>query len=138
MDDKIISYLDSVLVRWNRMSLEGLQKSDAITLATAQSFANKINYFAIVPTTLPIPDAAVRAHMAKNLSVLRSSCRTISVVVEGQGLKQAALRSIAASFLLLGDRNMHVFGSLEAAVNSLKLPNAEALIEVARREAMIV
>lgn len=122
MQDKIIHVGSAVLVRWEQLTEESVTRSDAFTLNAAKSTpGGKVHYFAVITPTLPIPDAKVRAHMSKNLPMLQAVCLSINVVVEGRGLKQAAIRSVAASFLLFGDRTMHVWGNLEDAVAHLGL-----------------
>ncbi len=136
-NEKIITVGPIVIAQWKAMTVDGLKKAHDITVSTGKSYDNKAYAYFIVPPSLPIPDSFVRAHMTKTMDTMLEACAALSVVIEGSGLKQAAQRSVAASFMLVSGRKLHVFATLEDGVKAFKLTDGPAAVETARRESML-
>lgn len=137
MQEKIVTLRDVIMVRWNQLTIDEMRRSVAVTLDLGREYNNKAWSFFVIPSALPIPDAFTRAEMSKHLGNLLSACEALCVVIEGRGLKHATARTVAASFVLVSGRNMHVFGSLQEAFKGVNVPNADQLLELARKEGII-
>ena len=135
--EKVVTLREVLMVRWNSMTIEGMERANAMSFALGKEHGHKAWFFYVVPQGLPLPDVAVRSHMSKTLDTLLAHCQGLAVVMEGRGLKHAAARSIAASFVLVAGKKLHIFGSMQEAVNSLKIPNGNEIVEVARREGIV-
>lgn len=135
---KIFTFRDVVLVRWNDWTVEGIKAAVAATVAAGTTNGNMTWSFYVVPITAPIPDNATRAQMSGILDTILGSSNAVCVVIEGKGMKYAAARAVAASFVLVAGRKLHIFGSLKEAVETLKVPDGAAVLAAALREGIIV
>ncbi|MDP2344556.1 MAG: STAS/SEC14 domain-containing protein [Deltaproteobacteria bacterium] len=138
MNTKIISADDVVLIRWGTVTVEGIEKAEAL-VNDLKKKGGKVGYYAVVPGTAPIPDEAARKRMGESLKVLGSICENINLVFEGRGLKIAAARSVAASiFLVQGNRKMFMFSTLEEALQKQRPTDAAKLCAVAQEAGIYV
>lgn len=137
MDEKLITYRDVVMVRWNAMTVPAMVRVNEVINANGKEYNNKGWLLFVIPSSLPLPDAEVRAHMSKNLQNNLNACQAMAVIIEGRGLKHAAARSIAASFVLVAGRKLHIYGSMKEALTSLSIPGTEGLLDLAIKEGVV-
>lgn len=130
LPNKMIAVRENVFVRWSALS--PVEVNAAMSLAKGASDKyGKAHFFAVVAPECALPDSESRKTMSDTMPNMTSYCSTMSVVIEGRGLKGATLRSVAASFLLFSDKNIHVWSSLTEAVTTLRVNDAEELLAAA-------
>ncbi len=122
----------TIIVRWLDVSLAGIARVEALTVAAARE-AGPVHYYGIVPNGAGLPPDDVRKRMQDALKVMHGSCETINLIFDGSGMKAAAARSIAASiFLISGNRKMHMHSSLDEALVKVQPTDAPQLAQYAR------
>jgi hypothetical protein len=128
VDEKIITLEDVVMVRWNYVTIDGIKRAEDLTKGVKRD-VGRANYFAIVPSTAPLPDEPTRRRMGESLKLFLDICDTINLVFEGRGLKIAAARSVAASiFLIQGNRKMNMFSNIAEALDK-QVPQRSATLK---------
>ena len=135
LTNKMLTVRENVLVRWSSLSPGEVQRSVDLVKVTAAKHG-KVHFFAIVSPECALPDAESRKTLSDNMVKMTGYCASISVVIEGRGLKGATLRSVAASFLLFADKNMHVWSSVAEAVSTLRVKDAEEILAAASTAGM--
>jgi len=127
LTNKMVAVRENVLIRWSALSPAEVQRSVDLAKDTAARYG-KVHFFAVVAPTCSLPDGDSRKTLSDNMPKMTEYCASMSVVIEGRGLKGATLRSVAASFLLFADKNMHVWSSLTEAVATLRVKDAEDIL----------
>jgi hypothetical protein len=128
----VVTKGNTIMVRWLDVSLVGIARVEAITVAAARA-TGLVHYYGIVPDGAGLPPDDVRKRMQDALKVMHGTCETINLVFEGTGMKAAAARSIAASiFLISGNRKMHMHSSLDEALVKMQPHEAPQLAQHAR------
>lgn len=130
MPNIMLTSRDTVLVRWVSLTPAEVERSVELAEATARKFG-KVDFFAVVAPECALPNTESRTTLSNNMERMGAMCKTISVVIEGRGLKGATLRSVAASFLLFADKNKHVWGTLTEGVMAIRPNEAEELLKAA-------
>ena len=127
LTNHMLAVRENVLIRWSALSPAEVQRSIKLAKYTAARYG-KVHFFAVISPTCSLPDAESRKTLSDNMSKMTEYCASMSVVIEGRGLKVATLRSVSASFLLFADKNMHVWSSLSEAVATLRVKEAEDIL----------
>lgn len=127
LTNKMVAVRENVLIRWAALSPAEVQRSINLAKETAARHG-KVHFFAVVGPTCALPDADSRKALSENMPKMTEYCASMSVVIEGSGLKGATLRSVAASFLLFADKNISVWSSLTEAVTTLRVKEAEDIL----------
>jgi hypothetical protein len=107
----ILSDSEVVLVRWYEMTISGIDRADG-AVRQAKAFGPVI-YVGLVGSDAAMPSEDVRKRLADGLDSLSPMCQSVSLVLDGTGMKFSAMRSAAAAlFLIKGNRQMRMFSSL--------------------------
>jgi hypothetical protein len=133
--ERILVTDDVVMVRWHAFTLDGLKRVDE---ALHRLPAKQAVYVGLVGNDTEMPSDEVRKAMALNLPHMQAHCITVNLVLDGTGLRFAALRSVAAAmFLIQGNRQMHMYSTLEQALQVTR-PNHVATVLHAAQQAGLV
>jgi len=90
-----------LLVRWQNQC-EPVDV-DRIRLATEAAFTRMggpVVYVAVIPEDVPPPNAQTRTALRAGTDHGRSRCLSMHLVIEGEGLRLALLRSLTAGMML--------------------------------------
>ncbi len=123
----MLAVRENVLVRWSALSPAEVNAAMNLARVASEKYG-KAHLFAVVAPECALPDPESRKALSETMSKMSSYCGSLSVVIEGRGIKGATLRSVAASFLLFSDKNMHVWSSLTEAVTALRVKDAEEIL----------
>jgi hypothetical protein len=134
-----------LLVRWvercRAADIDAIvEHLDEAAIAAAQEGEDLI-YIAIIPVDCAPPDSEARAALREGTLRATEVCRSVHIVIEGQGLRRALIRSISAG-LLLATRNSNGFRiheNLQLALDSAGLTHGQrsAFIEAANASNML-
>lgn len=111
--------IDSVLfVRW-RERCDPADVRDIVTHTEAahDEVGDRLVYVAIIPVGVPPPDARTRAALREGTQHAASRCSSVHVVIEGEGLRRALIRSVSAGLLLATRGSFHVHADPRAALD---------------------
>jgi hypothetical protein len=89
------------VVRWLEPQLADLRRIDRELTEAVAVHGGPIVYVAIVPLDTTPPDDEMRAEFSRTMSDVLRRCDTMHFVMEGQGFKQAILRSALATIFLI-------------------------------------
>jgi hypothetical protein len=132
--EKILVADDVLMVRWHVFTIDGLTRVDEAMVRLPRPSV----YVGLVGNDTEMPTEEVRKQMGQNLSKLQVQCATVNLVLDGTGLRFAALRSTAAAmFLIQGNRQMHMYSSLDQALLATRPSQAATLLQAARTGALI-
>jgi hypothetical protein len=121
---------DVVMVRWRRITLEGLTRVDEAMKVWGPK---RGVYVGLINNDSAAPTEAVRKAMSTNLPQLAAKCTSINLILDGTGIGFAAMRSAAAAmFLVQGNRQMHMYPTLEAALRVLKPTQVDQILARAK------
>jgi hypothetical protein len=109
-----------VMVRWIDVTIEGLARVDAAVKAA--SAIGPVTYVGLVGNSSAMPSDDVRKRLTAGLEAMAEHCKSVSLVLDGTGLKFSAMRSAAAAvFLIKGTRQMKMYASLDECLRE-RLP----------------
>lgn len=94
---------------------------DRIRLATeaaSQSVGPNLVYIASIPVGVPPPDTETRAALRAGTEHASSRCVSLHLVIEGQGLRRAIIRSVSAGLLLATRASFVVHTHIEEALRA--------------------
>jgi hypothetical protein len=119
----ITGIVDNVFfVRWQGVitvaDCEGITK--AVERAHAQR-GEPLIYVATIPPDSPPPDAEARAAIKEGTEYVTQYCSSIHVVIEGEGMRRALIRSVSAGLLLatgMRGKGFHIHEFVEQALES--------------------
>ena len=134
--EQLCTFGDVVMVRWIAMTLDGIDRVDAAIIAARAN--GPVTYVGLVGNDAAMPSDLVRKRLSDGLDRMSEFTRSISLVLDGTGVKFAAMRSAAAAvFLLKGTRRMKMFNSLDDCLGDRAPDRAQTLIEQARDAGII-
>lgn len=114
-------FIDPVLfVRWAESTEE--QDFDRLvkTIADARGAeARKVVFVGLIPKSNPLPDHETRRRMTDAIEEVWPHCASIHLVIEGEGMRRALVRSVIAGLLLVimkRSRRMSVHVDAEEAL----------------------
>jgi hypothetical protein len=94
-------------VRWIKVEEGDIGRVLKLLEDSRNRHARPLVYVGIVPAALEPPAESERKALAQMINDVLKSCSCIHLVLEGQGFRQAAMRTIAAGmFLLTGRRGV--------------------------------
>lgn len=131
MSETILTDGEVVLVRWKDITTEGLARVDA-AVRDATAFGHVI-FVGLVGNESALPSEAVRQRMKSDLDEMAKTCQSVSLVLDGSGLRFSAMRSAAAAmFLIKGTRQMKMFATLNECLLDRVPDRAESLLTKAK------
>lgn len=134
--EQLFSIDDVVMVRWINMTVEGIDRVDAAVVAARAH--GPVTYVGLVGNDSAMPTDAARRRLSDGLERMGEFTKSISLVLDGTGMKFAAMRSAAAAvFLIKGTRRMKMFNSLDECLADRAPDRARALLEQARNAGII-
>jgi hypothetical protein len=115
IEDDDLSYrshfIDPVLfVRWEGTTDEADFDRLVRTILDARGEGSrKIVYIGIIPRGNALPDMRARGRIARAIDEVWEHCASIHMVIEGEGMRRALVRSVIAGLLLVLARRRHRF-----------------------------
>ena len=110
--------IDPVLfVRWReRCEASDIAYIKRDTEAAHRRLGERLVYVAIIPVGVPPPDAETRAALRNGTTHAAELCRSIHIVIDGEGLRRALIRSVTAGLLLASRRSFRIHADVEDAL----------------------
>lgn len=96
------------VVRWVKPEPGDSPAIVELTRKHAGRLHQKLVYVGVVPEDCASPDEAVRKEMIKAFPPVLEHCKCVHLVLEGQGLGKAVLRTVAAGIFLVGGQRGRV------------------------------
>ena len=125
-----------VLVRWLEVTADGLDRADAAVQAGLAH--GPVIYVGLVGNASTMPTDDLRKRLASGLEKIGAHCHSVSLVLDGTGLKFSAMRSAAAAvFLIKGTRQMKMYASLEDCLTDRLPQRRDAVLAKARSAGLI-
>lgn len=126
-----------VLARWHSFTAAGIDR----LLATVRSVSltgHPPIYVSLVGSGVAVPDALTRKLLVEATDEARRTCSSICLVLDGDGMAFAAIRSIAAGmFLARGDRRMRMYRSLRDVLVDQAADRIDVVLAAARTAAIV-
>ena len=120
-------------VRWDDPTVDDVKRIVASLVGARERSPKPMIYLGVVPATSRAPDDAVRKTLSDHIDRLCAPCETVHIILEGSGVKFAAIRSVAAGmFLVSGNRKMHMHDKVDAALAKANLSESERHLVIAR------
>ena len=134
--ERILVVGEVVMVRWIDMTVESIGRVDAAV--DAARAMGPVTYIGLVGNESSMPSEEARKKLSDGLERMADHCKSISLILDGTGLKFSAMRSAAAAlFLIKGTRRMKMFNSLQDCLVDRVPAHAEALMQQARANSII-
>lgn len=90
-----------LFVRWEtQCDAEDVDRIRQQTELAHREVGSKLVYVASIPVGVPPPSAEVRAALREGTEHASAHCSSMHIVIEGQGLRRAIIRSVSAGLLL--------------------------------------
>jgi hypothetical protein len=97
-DDAVLAtWRGHVFALWRVSSAAAAEDLARVVLSCARARPGRVAYLAVIPPSVPLPDAAARAIYAKLGRDVGSNLACIGVVVEGRGFVASAMRMAVTS-----------------------------------------
>jgi hypothetical protein len=116
-----------LFVRWTeRCEAADVEQIKALTEEAHAQIGAELVYVSLIPQGCKPPDTEARAALREGTEHASEHCRSIHIVIEGQGLRRALIRSISAGLLLATrktSRGFHIHETLDQALEASGLPN---------------
>lgn len=121
-----------LFVRWEtRCDTEDVEQLRDQTDHAHRELGSKLVYVASIPVTVPPPSAEVRAALREGTEYAGARCSSMHIVIEGEGLRRAIIRSVSAGLLLATRAAFSIHtdarGALRAASERVPLPVEQLL-----------
>ncbi len=138
----ISTVIDPVLfVRWK----DACQASDVAmikerTEAAHREVGDRLVYLSIISVGVPPPDADTRAALRDGTQHASRHCRSIHIVIEGEGLRRALIRSVSAGILLASRSNFKIHSTAREALEEARKVvdfDVDAVIATADRKGFL-
>lgn len=99
-----------LFVRWtDTTTAEDFDNLVAEIRAAREQAGRKVVYLATIPTTNQVPAADARTRITSAIEECAANCTSMHVVIEGQGMRRALVRSVMAGVLLIVMKRKHAF-----------------------------
>jgi hypothetical protein len=117
----------TMVVVWGDVEVSDLAEVRHLLADFGQRIGRPPIYLAITPPGAPPPRDAVRKEMIATMRETSQQTETLHLVLEAQGLRATALRSVVASmFLIAGTRQVFVHSHVEEALARTSLSTNES------------
>ncbi len=126
-----------LFVRWkSRCEAEDVIRIQRETEAAHRELGSNLVYIASIPVGVPPPDAETRAALRTGTEHASMHCSSVHLVIEGQGLRRAIIRSVSAGLLLATRASFsihtHVEEALRAASDRVPISVTDILASASR------
>jgi hypothetical protein len=136
MHERLLTVESIVVVRWHAFTIEGVER--VLSAVNAAAGRGAPIYVSIVGSDVAVPAAEVRKRLLDATDDVRRVCSSVNLVLDGQGLAFAAIRSIAATmFLAKGDRHMKMFASLDDVLRERAADRLDVVLAAARTAGIV-
>lgn len=130
-----------LFVRWqSRCDVADVERiTEAIETAHEQ-VGSRLVYVASIPVGVPPPEADARAAMRLGAEHASQRCASVHVVIEGQGLRRAIIRSVSAGLLLATRASFSIHTDAEEALRAAGQQVAfdvEGILGAAREKGLV-
>lgn len=92
-----------------------------LTEAAYDRVKDQLIYVAVIPVAVRPPEAEARAALRDGVDHSSKYCRSVHIVIEGEGMRRALIRSISAGLLLAtrkSSRGFHIHETVEQAIQT--------------------
>ncbi|MCR9164121.1 MAG: hypothetical protein ACE37F_24320 [Nannocystaceae bacterium] len=108
-----------LFVRWkSRCDPEDVARIRLETETAHRELGSKLVYVASIPTGVPPPDVQARAALRSGTEHASVHCSSVHLVIEGQGLRRAIIRSVSAGLLLATRASFSIHTHVEEALRA--------------------
>jgi hypothetical protein len=118
-----------LFIRWvQRCEADDVEAIKQATEAAHVRVGDELVYIAIIPIDVAPPDTEARAALRAGTEHASRHCRSVHIVIEGQGLRRALIRSISAALLLAtrkSSRGFHIHETVDQAMDAAHLHGAQ-------------
>ena len=136
MQEQILTVGHLVLARWHGFTPQGIERLLTTVRDVAATGTPPI-YVSMVGSDVPLPDATTRKLLLEATDEVRRMCSSVCLVLDGEGMAYAAIRSIAAGmFLARGDRRMKMYRSLREVLVERAADRVDVVLDAARDAAI--
>ncbi|MBV1857860.1 MAG: hypothetical protein KUG77_05560 [Nannocystaceae bacterium] len=130
-----------LFVRWqSRCDVADVERITEAIESAFKSVGTGLVYVASIPVGVAPPDHDARAAMRLGAEHAGQRCSSVHVVIEGQGLRRAIIRSVSAGLLLATRASFSIHTDAEEALNSAsqRIPfEFPQILAVAREKGLI-
>lgn len=110
-----------LFVRWQeRCEATDVEEIKQHTERAHQEVGGSLVYIAIIPVDVPPPDAEARAALRDGIAHAVRMCASIHVVIGGEGLRRALIRSVSAGLLLASRQSFKVHADVRQALEQAR------------------
>jgi len=108
-----------LFVRWqSRCDVADVERITEAIEAACESVGTGLVYIASIPVGVPPPEHDARAAMRLGVEHASKRCSSVHVVIEGQGLRRAIIRSVSAGLLLATRASFSIHTNAEEALHA--------------------
>lgn len=108
-----------LFVRWqSRCDVADVERITEAIESAYDKVGTGLVYIASIPVGVPPPEHDARAAMRQGAEHASSRCSSVHVVIEGQGLRRAIIRSVSAGLLLATRASFSIHTDAEEALNA--------------------
>lgn len=138
----ISTIIDPVLfVRWKQTcEVADVAIIRQRTEAAHREVGDRLVYVSIIPVGVPPPDAETRAALRDGTQHATTHCRSIHIVIEGEGLRRALIRSVSAGILLASRSTFKIHSTVREALEEARKIvdlDVDAIIATADRKGFL-
>lgn len=130
-----------LFVRWqSRCDVTDIERITEAIESARKTVGSGLVYVASVPVGVPPPEHDARVAMRSGIDHASERCNSVHLVIEGQGLRRAIIRSVSAGLLLATRASFSIHTDVEAALLaasetvSFELPQ---ILAMAREKGMV-
>ncbi len=108
-----------LFVRWqSRCDVADVDRITEAIESAYESVGTGLVYIASIPVGVPPPEPDARAAMRSGAEHASRRCSSVHVVIEGQGLRRAIIRSVSAGLLLATRASFSIHTDAEEALHA--------------------
>lgn len=139
----VSEFISPVLfVRWKgTCSAADVPEIQRLTEQAAARAPAGLIYISVIPIDVPPPDAEARAALRDGVDHSSLYCRSVHIVIEGEGMRRALIRSISAGLLLATrktSKGFHIHETVEQAIAAAFEGSREGQMVLQRAEAGVL
>jgi hypothetical protein len=112
------SLIDPVLfIRWREeCTAADVEEINAIIQRTNRNIGKRMIYIAVIPVGVPPPSPEARAALREGSNQAVEFCSSVHIVIEGEGMRRALIRSVSAGLLLATRGSFHIHSGMREAL----------------------
>ena len=109
-----------LFVRWQtRCDVTDVERITEAIESASDSVGTDLVYIASIPVGVPPPEHDARAAMRIGVEHASQRCASVHVIIEGQGLRRAIIRSVSAGLLLATRASFSIHTDAEEALHAV-------------------